>query len=340
MTGAPLTGTVVVTWPTFRPDDPKTGGLLREAGCTIELAPKLGARTPAEVGLIMRDAVAAIASTDPFDATVFAAAPQLRVVARTGVGTDSIDIDAATEAGVVIATTPGANEETVADHALALILATIRRVVEHDASVRRGEWNRAGPLTPWHLHGKTVGIVGYGTIGRAVGRRLRGFGVEVLVCDPTLPPDSNVELDDLLARSDVVSIHTPLNEQTTELIGARELSLMRSEAILVNTSRGGLVEETSLAEALAGGRLRAAGLDVFEDEPPAFSRLLEMPNVVLSPHVGGLSAGSIDDMVTMATHAVIQVLSGGSPEGVVNPEAFERRRELDAEAAAAAEGTS
>jgi phosphoglycerate dehydrogenase-like enzyme len=315
---------VVVTWPGFRPDDPNTGGLLLEAGCKIDLAPKLGARTPEELSELVRDADATIASTDPFDASVFAAAPRLRVVARTGVGTDSIDIDAATEAGVLIATTPGANEETVADHALALILSAIRRVVEHDASVRAGDWNRAGPLTPWHLHGKTVGIIGYGTIGRAVGKRLPGFGVEVLVCDPALPAHENVGLDELLTRSDVVSIHTPLTEQTSSLIGERELALMRSDAILVNTSRGGLIDEDSLYEALSAGRLRAAGLDVFEQEPPLSSKLLELPNVVLSPHIGGLSAGSIDDMVTMATHAVLEVLNGGCPDGVVNPEAFGR----------------
>jgi phosphoglycerate dehydrogenase-like enzyme len=316
-------------------DDPNTGGLLREAGFEIVLAPKHGARTPDELRLLVQDADAAIASTDPFDASVFAGAPRLRVVARTGVGTDSVDIDAATEAGVVIATTPGANEETVADHALALILAAIRRVVEHDASVRRGEWDRAGLLTPWHLHGKTVGIVGFGTIGRAVAKRMCGFGVEVLVCDPALESDTTVELDELLRRSDVVSIHTPLTEQTTSLIGARELALMRSDAILVNTSRGGLVDEASLFDALVSGRLRAAGLDVFEQEPPIASDLLALPNVVLSPHVGGLGAGAIDGMLTMATRAVIEVLSGGCPEGAVNPEALAVRRDRDGQAAAA-----
>jgi phosphoglycerate dehydrogenase-like enzyme len=324
-----VTPRVVVTWPGFELDDPKTGGLLREAGFEIVLAPRHSARTAEEVRGLIDDADAAIASTDPFDASVFAGAPRLRVIARTGVGTDSIDIDAATAAGVVVTTTPGANEETVADHTLALILAAVRRVVEHDASVRRGEWNRAGALTPWHLHWLVVGIVGYGTIGRAVGRRLAGFGVEVLVCDPALPPATNVDLDELLSRSDVVSIHTPLTEQTTSLIGERELGLMRPEAVLVNTSRGGLIDEASLYDALAGGRLRAAGLDVFETEPPMSSDLLTLPNVVLSPHIAGLGTGSIDEMLSRATRSVIEVLGGGSPDGVVNPEAFARRRERD-----------
>jgi phosphoglycerate dehydrogenase-like enzyme len=329
-----VTPRVVVTWPGYDLDAPNTGALLREAGCEVVLAPRLGARTPGELLEIVRDADAAIASTDPFDASVFAGATRLRIVARTGVGTDSIDIDAATAAGVVITTTPGANEETVADHTLAMILAAIRRVVEHDASVRNGDWNRAGPLTPWHLHGKTVGIVGYGTIGRAVGKRLAGFGVEVLVCDPALGAEANVGLDELLGRSDVVSIHTPLTEQTTSLIGERELALMRPEAVLVNTSRGGLVDESSLFDALSSGRLRAAGLDVFKQEPPAASNLLALPNVVLSPHIAGLSAGSIDEMQAMATRAVVELLSGGRPEGVVNPEALGRRGGRDGSAPA------
>jgi len=169
---------VVVTWPGFDPDDAETGGLLRSNGLQIQLSPKLGPRTSAEVSRLMASAVAAIVSTDPFDRSVFDSARRLRVVARVGVGTDTIDLSAATKAGVVIITTPDANEETVADHTLALILGAVRRVVEHDASVRRGEWNRAGRLTAWDLHGCTVGLVGFGRIGQEVARRLqRGLSV-------------------------------------------------------------------------------------------------------------------------------------------------------------------
>jgi phosphoglycerate dehydrogenase-like enzyme len=318
-------GRIVITWPGFDNDDPDTGALLRREGYDVALAPKLGARTPAEVAKLMRGAVGAIISTDPFDAGVFAAAPELRVLARTGVGTDAIDIDAATAAGVVITTTPGANEETVADHALALMLALIRRVVEHDASVRRGEWNRGGALTPEHLHGATVGIVGYGTIGRAVADRVCAFGVELLVHDPALPAPASVELDHLLAVADVVSLHVPLTPSTRGLIGRRELALMRPTAILVNTSRGGLVDESSLAGALESGRLRGAALDVFEDEPAVPPRLLALPSVVLSPHIGGLSTGSIHQMLSMATRAALDVLRGDTPAGIVNPEAIRRR---------------
>src|SRR5215210_1010809 len=179
-------GRVLVTWMGFDPEGPRTGARLREAGLELRLAPKLGARTGAEVAKLAAGAVAAIVSTDPFDREVFASAPRLRVVARVGVGTDSIDLAAATQAGVVVTTTPGANTETAADHALALILGAVRRIVEHDGSIRRGEWPRGGALTPWDLHGATVGLIGYGAIGRAVARRLRGFGVELLACDPAL----------------------------------------------------------------------------------------------------------------------------------------------------------
>jgi phosphoglycerate dehydrogenase-like enzyme len=323
----PLDGDVLVTWIGFDPDEPRTGARLRGAGLQLRLAPKLGARTSAQVAELAAGAVAAIVSTDPFDRRVFAAAPQLRVVARVGVGTDSIDLAAATEAGVVVTTTPGANRETAADHAMAMILAAVRRIVEHDASTRRGEWRRAGDLTPWDLHGTTVGLIGYGEIGRAVAQRLHGFGVELLVSDPALRPGHGVVLiasDELLRRADVVSLHLPLMEATRGIIGARELALMQRDAILVNTSRGGLVDEQALAEALRTGELRAAALDVFADEPAVPDALAALPNVVLTPHIGGLSVRSIAAMTELATDAVLAVLGGDAP-----PSAIANRRVLD-----------
>ncbi|MBI3979536.1 MAG: phosphoglycerate dehydrogenase [Chloroflexi bacterium] len=327
--GAP----VLVTWPGFDPDDPDTGGLLRRAGLVARLAPKLGARTPAEVCRLVSDAVGAIVSSDPFDRSVFAAAPQLRVIARVGVGTDTVDLQAATEAGVAVTTTPGVSEETVADHALAMMLAAIRRIVEHDASVRAGEWSRAGPLTPWDLHGRTVGLVGFGRIGRAVARRLRGFDTHILVRDPVITGSDGlgdglevVDLDELLRRADIISLHVPLLPTTRGLIGRHEIARMRSGAIVVNTSRGGVVDEVGLAESLASGRLRAAALDVFEDEPPRSSPLLKLPNVILTPHVAGLSVESMRAMVHSATQSVVDVLAGRATRFAVNPAAFNHHR--------------
>jgi phosphoglycerate dehydrogenase-like enzyme len=322
-------GRVLVTWMDFDAEGTHTGARLKAAGLGLRLAPKLGARAPGEVAELAADAVAAIVSTDPFDRSVFAAAPDLRVVARVGVGTDSIDLAAATEAGVVVTTTPGANRETVADHALAMMLAAIRRIVEHDASVRRGEWPRAGALTAWTLHRATVGLVGFGEIGRAVAHRLNGFAARVLVSDPAVERHAGVEvigLPDLLERADVVSLHLPLTGATRNLISRAELARLRPEAVLVNTSRGGLVDEAALARALRAGRLRAAALDVFADEPAVPPALTRLPNVVLTPHIGGLSQRSIATMTEQATSHVLAVLAG-RPEraAVANPDVLATR---------------
>jgi phosphoglycerate dehydrogenase-like enzyme len=318
-------GSVLVTWMGYDAGGASTGERLRRRGLTVRLEPKHGARSPAQVARLAAGALAAIVSTDPFDGSVFAAAPELRVVARVGVGTDSIDLDAATAAGVVVTTTPGANAETAADHALAMILAAVRRIVEHDGSVRRGEWVRGGELTPWTLHGATVGIVGYGEIGRAVARRLEAFDVDLLVCDPALPAaDGHLPLTDLLARADVVTLHVPLSGGTRNLLSAGMLAHLRPEAILVNTSRGAIVDERALIDALAARRLRAAALDVFADEPDVPAELRALPNVVLTPHIGGLSVRSIAAMTAQATESVLAVLDGRpDPSTVANPDVLQ-----------------
>jgi phosphoglycerate dehydrogenase-like enzyme len=314
---------VLVTWIGFDAAGPRTGARLRRRGLELRLAPKDGARAAAEVASLAAGAVAAIVSTDPFDERVFAAAPELRVIARVGVGTDSIDLEAATAAGVVVTTTPGANRETAADHALAMILAAVRRIVEHDGSVRRGEWARGGALTPWTLHRATVGLVGYGAIGQAVARRLSAFDVELLICDPAVAGSdgrAHLELPELLERADVVSLHLPLTDATRNLLSAPLLDRLRPEAILVNTSRGGIVDEGALVDALAHGRLRAAALDVFADEPRVPARLRSLPNVVLTPHIGGLSVRSIAAMTEQATDSVLAVLDGRPDRAAVaNP---------------------
>jgi phosphoglycerate dehydrogenase-like enzyme len=328
----------------FDPRDPATGGRLRNAGLDVVLAPKLGARSPSELVRLVSDAVAAIVSTDPFDSSVIAAAPRLRVISRVGVGTDSIDLAAATAAGVAVTTTRGKNAETAADHALAMILAAVRRIVEHDASVRRGEWKRAGAMTGWDLHDATVGLVGFGAIGRAVARRLAGFGTRVVVADPALVPDSDgtrVELDELLATADVVSLHLPLVEATRRIIGRDELRAMRSDALLVNTSRGALVDENALADVLERGGIRGAALDVFADEPRVPARLRALPNVVLTPHVAGLSDRSVRSMTSAAVQNVLDVMAGAPRlESVVNPAALEHARHAGRAAAVASPGAT
>jgi phosphoglycerate dehydrogenase-like enzyme len=317
------TSTVLVTWSDFDPAGRRTGARLTAAGLRVRLAPKTGARTAADVARLAADAVAAIVSTDPFDRHVFEAASELRVIARVGVGTDSIDLGAATDAGVVVTTTPGANRETTADHALAMILAAVRRVVEHDSAVRRGQWRRDADATAWDLHRTCVGLVGYGSIGHAVARRLGGFDVDLLACDPAAQPEPGVDMVDLptlLRRADVVSLHVPLTDGTSGLLGPAELELMRPECVLVNTSRGGLIDEQALAQRLRDGRLRAAALDVFADEPHVPKALAALPNVVLTPHVGGLSRRSVAAMTERATSHVLAALDGRPDASVVaNP---------------------
>jgi len=319
-----LPASVVVTWPGFETSGTPQADALTSAGLRIEVAPKLGERRPQDVVPIMRDAVAAIVSTDPFDRFVLEACRNLLVIARVGVGTDSIDLAAATELGVIVTTTPGANEREVADHTMALMLAALRRVVEHDASVRRGDWERAGALTPTRLHGAVVGLIGYGTIGREVGKRLTGFDTTLLIYDPVTSPGDGYEvvaLEELLERSDVITLHMPLGDKTRGMIGVSEFARMRDGAILVNTARGGVVDEDAMVDALVSGKLGGAGLDVFAVEPPVASPLLEMPNVVLSPHIGGLSRASMAEMTQRAAESVVDVIAGRVPAGAINPEA-------------------
>ena len=195
--------TVVVTYPGFDNGDERTAGALRAAGLAVRLEPRVSERTTAEVIGFMQTAVAGIVSTDPFDREVFAACPGLRALARVGVGFDAIDLAAATEAGVAVTVTPGLNSETVADHTLALILACTRRVLQNDASVRRGEWDRGGRFLGTALSGSTVGLIGLGTIGRAVARRLAGFGVRLLgydLVDVQVDGVTCVDLHELLVR--------------------------------------------------------------------------------------------------------------------------------------------
>jgi len=317
--------TVLVTWPDYDMDDPELGRALLAAGLDVRLEPKRGARTPDQLAPMLDGVIGAVVSTDPFTAAVIDAAPELRVISRVGVGYDSIDVDAASAAGVQIATTPGGNERVVADHTLALVLALLRRVPELERDVRNGGWNRTGRYMPRQLSGETVGLVGYGAIGRLVAERLAGFGVDLVIHDPALG-DESTPLGELLARSTVVSLHCPLLPATRHLINAETLRLMRPDAVLVNAARGPIVDEAALIDALQAGVIAGAALDVFELEPPAESPLLSMDNVVVSPHIAGLSTVSVAEMTRRATRAVLDVVAGRPVEHLVNRQALEVTR--------------
>jgi glyoxylate reductase len=266
-------------------------------------------------------------ATEKMDGEVMdAAGDGLRVVANMAVGYDNIDVEAARERSVVVTNTPGVLDETTADVAFMLMLAAARRLGEGERLLRAGEWEWWGPkqLRGLDVWGRRLGIVGMGRIGQAVARRGRGFGMEILYHNRSRNEEAEKELgaryldlDDLLRESDFVSIHTPLTDETRHLIGERELGLMRETAVLVNTSRGPVVDEATLADALEEGRIFAAGLDVYEEEPKVHPGLLELENVVLAPHIGSASVETRDRMAAMAAENVAAVLRGEKPRNPV-----------------------
>jgi glyoxylate reductase len=268
-------------------------------------------------------------ATEKIDGEVMdAAGDGLKVVANMAVGYDNIDVKAAKERGVVVTNTPGVLDETTADVAFMLMLAAARRLGEGERLLRAGEWEWWGPkqLRGLDVWGKKLGILGLGRIGQAVARRARGFDMEILYHNRSRKEDAEkklgaryLELQDLLGESDFISIHTPLTEETRHLIGAEELERMKPGAVLVNTSRGPVVDEDALADALEDGRIFAAGLDVYEEEPEVHPKLLELENVVLAPHIGSASMETRDRMATLAAENLRAVLRGEQPKTPVQP---------------------
>jgi glyoxylate reductase len=285
--------------------------------CAVEVWQGAGAPPPDALAAGARDADGLLCLlTDAIGAELIAACPRLRVISSCSVGVDHIDLAAARARGIPVGHTPGVLVETTADLAFGLLLATARRIAEADRFLREGRWSfdhRWDPeaLLGRDVHGATLGIVGLGAIGRAVAKRASGFGMRVLGWSRTPRALLGVEacaFDALLAQSDFVSLHVALTPQTRDLLGARAIARLRPGAILINTARGGIVDETALADALASGRLAAAALDVFASEPldPA-SPLLSAPNLVLTPHIG---SASIATRTRMADLAVENLLAG------------------------------
>lgn len=268
--------------------------------------------------------------TDKFPAEVIERLEGVRVLANVAVGYDNIDLAAATRKGILVTNTPEVLTETTADFAFALLLAAARRVVEGHLLVHSGQWRRwaIDLLVGQDVHHRTLGIFGMGRIGQAVARRARGFSMRVLYHDvhrAPAPLEAELELEfctkeRLLEESDFISLHVPLTESTRRLIGAAELRRMKRTAVLVNTSRGPVVDEAALAEALARGVIAAAGLDVFEREPEVHPRLLELPNVVLAPHIASASVETRRKMSLMAAENAITALEGRRPPNLVNVE--------------------
>ncbi len=283
--------------------------------------------TPAELrgGIADADALLCLL-TDSVDADLISAAPRLRVISNYAVGYNNIDVEFATRRGIAVCNTPGVLSESTADLAWALIMSCARRIVESNRFVREGRFSGWEPLLFLgnDIHAKTLGIVGMGRIGQVVAKRASGFEMRVLYHDPSadthaLPPSwQAVELSYLLQNSDFVSLHAPLTPQTRHLIGAEQLALMKPTAVLINTARGPIIDESALIAALRERRIAAAGLDVFEAEPHIPPELLELDNAVLLPHIGSASVETRTRMGLLAAENAIAVVTGKDAPARVN----------------------
>ena len=278
---------------------------------------KLLAAVPEADALLVRSATTV-------DAEVLAAAPRLKIVARAGVGLDNVDVSAATARGVLVVNAPTSNIHSAAEHALALLLAAARQVAEADATLREHTWKRS-KFSGTEIFGKTVGVVGLGRIGQLFAQRIAAFGTHVVAYDPYLPPARAAQLgiellslDDLLARADFISVHLPKTPETAGLIDKEALAKTKPGVIIVNAARGGLVDEAALADAVNRGHVRAAGLDVFSTEPCTDSPLFELPQVVVTPHLGASTAEAQDRAGTDVAEIVRLALAGEFVPDAVN----------------------
>lgn len=279
---------------------------LRTSGLDVRFPAQERPLDEAEMIELVRGCEGLIVGVDPVTEAVLRAGP-LRVVVKYGSGLDNVDLEAAHRLDVAVRTTPGANARSVAELTIALLLALARHVAYHDRSVRAGSWSRR---TGIELAGRRLGLVGYGAVGQEAARIARALRMEVVASDPLLAEADVelVELDALLTSCDAVSLHLPLTEDTKGLVGARELGLMREGALLVNTARGGLVDEQALADALRSGRLGGAAFDVFTDEPPSASPLLELDSFVASPHAGASTEEAVRRTAAAALDALLAAL--------------------------------
>lgn len=300
--------------------------LLLNAGFELVYPPKPVQLQEQELMSLLAGIDASLAGSEPYSARLMAANPQLKVIARSGVGYDAVDVKAATEHGIVVTYAPNTNQEAVAEHAFALMLGLVKDVVPQHLAVKAGTWPRRSNLP---LRGRTLGIAGLGRIGKAVALRAAAFGMPLLAYDPY--PDTAfatrqgiplVSFDLLLRESDIITLHLPLTAESKQMINAETLAKMKPTAFLINTARGGLVNEADLAEALRAHKIAGAGLDVLDQEPPAKSNpLFQLDNILFTPHTAGIDTQSRDDMALAAAKAIIALFKGEWPtEWVVNPE--------------------
>jgi phosphoglycerate dehydrogenase-like enzyme len=303
---------------------------LEDAGCVVVDSPKAGPVPGPELIALLQGCQAVVAASDPYDAKVFSACPDLRIVARCGVGIDSVNLADATAAGVVVTNTPGAMTDAVADYTFGLMLSLCRRIVEGDALMRSGGW---GEYPGVLVTGKTLGLVGFGQIGQGVARRAVGFGMKILAYDPPMASVVEelaflsgqplqvefVELDDLLERSDFISVHAPNLPETQNLFNAERFARMKPTAYFINTARGGLVDDEALIHALEAGQIAGAAIDVYKQEPlPPDHPLRKAPRCVLTPHNAFNAVEAASEMSRQCAASVIALMNGQRPASICN----------------------
>jgi D-3-phosphoglycerate dehydrogenase len=321
---------VLVTPTTFGKDDPALRSTLEKTVGEVIYSPVARPLTSLELLSLVKDVDGHIAGLDQIDSSVLEAANRLKVIARYGVGIDRVDVEAATTRGIVVTNTPGANSVAVAELAIALMLALGRQICRADQAIRSGEWPRYSGVG---LRGKTVGLVGFGAIGREVASRLKAFGCRIIVADPCVGPDCAdtyavqlVAMEELLASSDFVSLHASLNSSTSGMVDHAFLQKMKHGAFVVNTARGELIDEEALRDALEKGHLQGAALDCFRKEPPGRDHpLLRLPQVIVTPHTGSHTDEATNAMGWMSLKDCLAVLRGERPTHVVNSEVYEKR---------------
>jgi len=309
--------------------------LLTASGLTILQAPDAKPKT---VAPLMSQADAIVLRTGiKMSAELLAAADRLMTISRTGAGVDNVDLPAATQKGIIVSSSVGSNTTTVAEHALALILALSKRLSALDRDLRKGNFRIRYAYLPGDLRGKTLGVIGCGRIGGEVARACHAaLGMKVVAHDDLLPENAKEELrtwvefmglEELCRRADVITLHIPLTAQTRGLIDRRLLTVMKPQACIVNTSRGGILDESDLADALRSGSIAGAGLDVFEEEPPRPDNpLLALDNVILTPHAAALTRECVVRMAVLGAQRVLDVCEGFAPDNVANPEVLSLQR--------------
>ncbi|MGI9862374.1 phosphoglycerate dehydrogenase [Moorella naiadis] len=309
--------TVLSTSPTFTKYSHKAAQILEESNCRLVMIPPSEMHQREDFKTVLAEADAWVVGINKVLAADLEQAPRLKVIVKHGTGIDSIDLAAAARRGIIVANAPGTNASAVADLAMGLIIAGARQIVAADQKTRQGFW---GPVMGYDVFGKTLGVLGLGKIGRGVIQRALGFAMNILGYDVVHDEEFEKEyrvrpasLKEILSAADFITIHLPLTPETRHIIGACELEQMKPTSFLINTCRGGVVDETALYDALSQKKIAGAALDVYQVEPPLSSALLKLDNVILTPHMGGYTYGAMALTSEVVAQSVVNVLQGKPP---------------------------